>query len=181
MIPAPRNNPDFNSHEWQDWFFQLWKNLGGSSGGSMDLISRPPTLIENYFSTNGWTPAVLDMTKVGAKQQNSGSLLANTPKDILTLTGPGVLSFLAFQVNPATAGYTIKTTLKLTIDGVVVFNSFNSIAAPWAANQGANLVGSAITYPVFDSIAFNTSCVVTLTEDAAGINDFSCYYVWRTV
>ena len=82
MIPAPRNNPDFNSHEWQDWFFQLWKNLGGSSGGSMDLISRPPTLIENYFSTNGWTPAVLDMTKVGAKQQKSGSLVDNTPKDM---------------------------------------------------------------------------------------------------
>ena len=27
MIPSPRNNPDFNSHEWQDWFFRAWQQM----------------------------------------------------------------------------------------------------------------------------------------------------------
>jgi len=31
LSPIP-NQPVNNSHEWREWFFRLWENLGGTEG-----------------------------------------------------------------------------------------------------------------------------------------------------
>ena len=113
MIPAPRNNPDFNSHEWQDWFFQVWKAIGGSGGGS-EMFST--TLINNQYSKANYTCGNTYYSTMGHLSSLSGSITSGVEENVLSVTGKGAYHYLAIR---KTSGLTCTATVRLNIDGVL--------------------------------------------------------------
>lgn len=94
-----------------------------------------------------------------------GACTANTFKNILSITGKGRLNALKFNAADATAR---TNTIKITIDGVVVFN--NGQATTGTQHYAA--IGSAHSGTtgnlIFQPVDFNTSLLVeyksSLTE-----------------
>ena len=168
MIPAPRNNPDFNSHEWQDWFFQLWKNIGGgSSGGSSGMGST--TLVVNKFATVGWSPAGPYQAPYDiAKRTLSGSYTSGVEKNVLSISGKGIVSFLGIT---CTNGVNKTLNVRLNIDGVDAFN-FTSAAGTLAPGTGLWLAGSSSAATAYSDapLYFKTSLDVFITANATENN-----------
>ena len=176
MIPAPRNNPDFNSHEWQDWFFQVWKAIGGSGGGS-EMFST--TLINNQYSKANYTCGNTYYSTMGQLSSLSGSITSGVEKNVLSVTGKGAYHYLAIR---KTSGLTCTATVRLNIDGVDVFN-FTSAANSWnvGLDPYINLAGIAptsATMPVIIvPIYFNSSLDLYLTSNATEANSYTIYYI----
>lgn len=178
MIPAPRNNPDFNSHEWQDWFFQVWKTVGGGSSGGNVMPST--TKIENKWSVAGFIPDSIYYQTGGQKSTLCGSLVSGVEKNIFSISGKGTVQYLAIHM---TAGATRTLTIRLNIDGVDVF-LFTSGAGAWVSGSGnyINLVGlsaqtstsNIVVFPIY----FNTSLdlyVTSTVTDTDAITTYSIY------
>src|SRR5574340_415716 len=90
----------------------------------------PPKSIVNRFSGGGVSIASIN-AYFAEKEILSGALTANTLKTLLSISGAGALKMLTVYTKDATAR-TLR--LKITIDGVVVFDATsNSITA---ANSG---------------------------------------------
>lgn len=179
MIPAPRNNPDFNSHEWQDWFFQVWKAIGGSGGGSVaDILSRPPTAIINKYSSGG-TGEFIQVSNLGGKQVNTAAMSANVLTQLINLTGPGVVSQLAVWNNSGT-GTNDRT--QVIIDGTIVYDSVVSNAG---SIYGVYVIGKCSSDTtgggaVYNDICFNTSFVLNVSSNTSGAV-VNAAYVARTI
>lgn len=179
MIPAPRNNPDFNSHEWQDWFFQVWKAIGGSGGGSVaDILSRPPTAIINKYSSGG-TGEVINVSNLGGKQVNTAAMSANTLTQLINLTGPGVVSQLAVYNN---SGTSTNDRTQVIIDGTIVYDS---VVSNTGSSYGVYVIGKCSNNTtgggaVYNDICFNTSFVLNVSSNTAGAT-VAANYVARTI
>ena len=179
MIPAPRNNPDFNSHEWQDWFFQVWKAIGGSGGGSVaDILSRPPTAIINKYSSGG-TGEFIQVITLGGKQVNTAAMSANVLTQLINLTGPGVVSQLVVYNN---SGTSTNDRTQVIIDGTIVYDSVVSNAG---SGYGVYVIGKCSKDTtgggaVYNDICFNTSFVLNVSSNTAGAT-VAAAYVARTI
>ena len=178
MVPAPRNNPDFNSHEWQDWFFQVWKNLGSGSTGGNAMPST--TKIENQRSVSGFTPASIYYNSAGQKNTLCGSLVSGVEKNIFSISGKGIVQYLAIHM---ITGATRTLTIRLNIDGVDVF-LFTSGAGAWVngSDNYINLVGvsaqtstgNIIVFPIY----FNTSLNVYVTSTVTDTNAITTHSIY---
>ena len=179
MIPAPRNNPDFNSHEWQDWFFQVWKAIGGSGGGSVaDILSRPPTAIINKYSSGG-TGEQINVSTLGGKVVYTGALSANVLTPIINLTGPGVVSQLVVYNGSNTS---TNNRTQVIIDGTIVYDS---VVANTSFSYGVYVIGKCSNDTtgggaVYNDICFNTSFVLKVSSNMSG-TDVTAAYVARTI
>lgn len=94
-----------------------------------------------------------------------GACTANTLKTILSVSGKGRLNALRFNAADATAR---TNTIKITVDGVVVFNNGQATTTTnFYAAVGACIFG-AISSIAFQPVDFNTSLLIeyktTITE-----------------
>ena len=183
MIPAPRNNPDFNSHEWQDWFFQVWKAIGGSGGGSVaDILSRPPTAIINKYSSGG-TGEQINVSTLGGKVVNTGTLSANVLTQLINLTGPGVVSQLVVYNS---SGTVVNNRTQVIIDGTIVYDSVVTNSGYGSGSgYGVYVIGKCSNDTtgggaVYNDICFNTSFVLKVSSNMSG-TDVTAAYVARTI
>lgn len=114
-----------------------------------------------------------------AKQYLSGALTANTYKQILNVTGPGVISFLGLTSEDDNAGLGRNLSMQVVIDGVLVINA----AAAMGAGYGYGLVGIGSAYSnqvVFQPVPFKKSLVVSIQSDYTETNKSKLMAIYRT-
>jgi len=124
---------------------------------------RTPRSIVSYFSSGGthYTANATNQSAVGAKAVTSGALSAGVLTTVLNLSGPGVLYIAAAESNDATSR---THRLKLTLDGVVVFDATTD--AVTAAALGQCAVGNAVLAATYlcqiqdQPVTFQTSCLL---------------------
>lgn len=126
-------------------------NLGGAT-----TVTSLPCGFSSGSSSLSLSPAIDTLV---------GACTANTFKTILSISGKGRLNALKFNAADATAR---TNTIKITIDGVVVFNSGQATAAAnHYAAVGACIFGT-ISSVTFQPVEFNTSLLIeyktTITE-----------------
>ena len=90
MLPSPRNNPDFNSHEWQDWFFQMWQQAQ-----TFTQVNTPAAGF-TYTCPNGYRIVQVMLTPAGVlatgtlvfptTPQNGDSVLVVSTQNVTALT-----------------------------------------------------------------------------------------------
>ena len=96
----------------------------------------------------------------------SGACTANTLKTILSLSGSGVLSFLAVE----SANTTSRThRIKVTLDGIVIFDATTAAVTSVALINAvigslSNVVASTSSSVEFEPLAFNTSLLVEYAD-----------------
>ena len=143
-------------------------SLDFSGGGS-----RPPKVIINAYSTNGFTP--LAVSAAGAKAILSGAVTAGTLKTILSLTGQGAIDFLSFSAFDITSR-TVRC--KVTIDGVIVFDSTGS--ALTSANGGV-VFGSIVNgYASLNTVNYNSSVLVEIASSLSENDKVGIYVIYKT-
>ena len=103
---------------------------------------------------NGYAP--------GIKTVLSGALTANTLATILSLSGTGVVSFVAAESVDATSR---THRIKITLDGVVVFDATSAAVATVQAvcpviGAITNATGTATSVVTFEPLAFNASLLI---------------------
>jgi hypothetical protein len=106
-----------------------------------------------------------------AKTTLSGAMTAATLKTALSLTGQGTVSYIALRANDATSR-TVR--LKITIDGVVVFDPGVSAANITAGRgitaigattaDGASLQTGIVLQPIYYNNSFLVEIASSLTE-----------------
>lgn len=142
----------------------------------------PPTSLVNGFSTTGFTitlatPIPANVKNIGLKHSLSGSLTADTLATALSVTGVGTLNFLGVSTFDATSR-TMRA--KLTIDGVVVFDSTstantagnNLIPVIGHCNNGANGVVGTL---VLEEVHFRTSFLFEIASSVTETGMFNIY------
>ena len=142
--------------------------------GTLDGTSafrRALSAIANALK-DGWTPV-----KVVA----SGSTTAGVLKTILSLSGAGVVSFLAVEHGDTTSR---THRLKVTLDGVVIFDATSAATTSVSHVQCAigsitQVAASSSSVVTFEPLAFNTSLLVeyasSLTESNGGYIGYHYY------
>lgn len=132
---------------------------------------RPPISIVNKFSAGGASAG--NMTGfLNEKEILSGALTAFTLKNLLSISGAGAIKILNIYTRDATAR-TLR--LKLSIDGVVVFDATsNSIAVSYSgmAIVGNSYYGSDHLHfpelmPFYSSLAVEIASSLTETDKVA--------------
>jgi hypothetical protein len=134
----------------------------------------PRTLV-NAFSSNGWLFSAMVNTANPVQNVQSvpvGSVTANTLKQVLSITGPGVLEQLHYLNNNVNSR-TIR--LRLVLDGVVVLDGTSALIgsaglAMLVAGGFNNIQNPPGVQP--DEIPFKVSCVLwyasSVTEATPG-------------
>jgi len=135
---------------------------------------RPPTSIINRHSGGGASNGV---TQGNSLQILSGALTAATYKQVLTVTGGGIISILS----AATMDTTSRTIgLKVVIDGVTVFdattNSLTLTAMGIVAVGGMDLT---IVNP--EEVPFNVSLAVWIKSSLSETDKIGTYITYRTI
>lgn len=106
----------------------------------------------------------------GCKAYASSSVAANALQDMLSITGRGVLNFVAAHTNDTTSR-TVR--LKITVDGTSVFDATSSaITTSGNGVVGIGCVVGAATTPcvvVFQPVRFYASCLVQIASSV--LND----------
>jgi len=135
-----------------------------------DFVFRgsPPIQIINAFSI-GSTPSVFIIDSSG-KKFLSGALTANTYKSVLSVTGSGCITFAGVNREDTTSRL---VGIKLTIDGVIVFQSVSSAFGSdsygiYAVGAGGYFNGS-VDYakpasPVYFNSSFSVEVSSSITE-----------------
>lgn len=144
-------------------------NLSQFIGGS-----RPPKTIVNSSSSG----TLLASIGVNAKSIASGATTADVLKTMLSISGAGVVKFLCLKKVDATPR-TLR--LKVTIDGVTVFDATS--ASDTNDNYGLLAVGSNIdsAWPQLESVAFNSSLLVEAASSVASETDkLTLYTIYET-
>lgn len=144
-------------------------NLSQFIGGS-----RPPKTIVNSSSSG----TLLASIGVNAKSIASGATTADVLKTMLSISGAGAVKFLCLKKVDATPR-TLR--LKVTIDGVTVFDATS--ASDTNANYGLLAVGSNIdsAWPQLESVAFNSSLLVEAASSVASETDkLTLYTIYET-
>lgn len=119
--------------------------------------ARVPKVIVNKCSTNG--TSIANAINPNAKVILSGALTATTLVAALSLTGPGSCKFLSVLAIDTTSR---TMRLKLTIDGVVVFDSTS--AAITIASSGLVAIGGMSSVPYIEDVRFNSSFLAEIAS-----------------
>ena len=143
-------------------------NLSQFIGGS-----RPPKSLVNHTSAGG----VVQSVPTATKSILSGALTAATLKTLLTITGAGAIKFLGVATVDATSR-TVR--LKVTIDGVVVYDATSS--AITSSSLGLIAIGSIIDayIPQLDNVAFNSTLLVEVASSLSETDKLSLRTVYET-
>lgn len=109
----------------------------------------------------------------------SGALTANTYKTLLSVTGAGVLNFMAMNAVDATSR---TMTLRLTLDGGEVITRSVTTAVQY---EGAIIAGSSPFSTTasgmgFDAIPFSTSMLVEVKSSVTETDKVAISYNYRT-
>lgn len=125
---------------------------------------RAPAAIVNRFSDGGVTPGD-DVLPYFGKSILSGTLTADTLKEILSVTGAGRIKLLAIS-NPTALAHDIG--LKVMIDGVTCFDAVNSVSN--IIYRGFSVIGFTrnASYGALDNIYFNSSLSVSVSSSVNG-------------
>lgn len=113
---------------------------------------------------------------------HSTGAVGTTWTDVVNITGSGVIDFAAVQL--AASGSAATLYADIILDGVTQM-SFSGVSASNAAGVGPVLIGTvggSVTYgftPVFESIAFKTSCQVRVKSSSATYTAQGCARVRR--
>jgi hypothetical protein len=121
--------------------------------------------VHNYFSGGGVSIAgVVNYGQKAGKNYATTSQTANTLRDILNVTGRGVLNFVAVHSTDAT-GKTLR--LKITIDGAVVFDATS--ATVYGNGYGVIAIGTLAdgASVALQPLRFVASCRVEMASSVA--------------
>ena len=156
-----------------------------SSGGGT-VTPRSTTKIVNGFSTSGFTPPpVLNVSNQGTMLvvTNTGAVAPDVLVPMFSISGQGYVDalFTYFVTAPTNGSATLRT--KLTIDGVVVFDSTSTTLSN--AGRGPAVVGTytgtgASTSLVPLPVRFNTSVLLEITSSTAvSVGNLGAAYQYR--
>ena len=144
--------------------------------------SRPPAALVNAFSSG--SPAGIEMARLG-REYLSGALTANVlanPTGLSTVTGSGVLKYVALYTKNTTSR-TLR--LRLTIDGVVVFDSTSAAIA--ATNTGIVAVGALAVLSLggsniacLEAIPFNSSFQIQVASSLTETDNIAVALAYHT-
>lgn len=156
--------------------------MSGVSSTIPAPLLRTPRSIVNAYSSG--SPAGVYMVPGSAKETLSGALTANTLATMLTVNGPGVLTFAGVRVNDATAR-TVR--LQITMDGTVVFDSTSASIS--TSGQGIIAVGfnidttsgTATASTGTQALPFSTSLVIKIASSISETDKISALYSYYTV
>jgi hypothetical protein len=152
-------------------------------------LNTTPTAIKNTWSSSGWsfpvaatTPSASQFPLSGVATSLSGALTANTLATVLNITGAGVLNMLGISTVDSTSR---KLRMKLTLDGIVVFDSTSGALA--GANLGFYCVGGWDITNVgtvgssfnLDQIPFATSCLFEIASSLTETAKFNIFMKYR--
>ena len=125
----------------------------------------------------GFSTAALELGNV--RRTLSGALTANTYKDLVSVSGAGVLKFLVSETQDATAR---TMHIKVTLDGVQVVE--RSLAAA-VSGTGTLAVGSFASNtpvgPIFDALPFKTSMVIAMKSTLGETDKVAAIYNYHTM
>jgi len=153
---------------------------------------KPVASIVNAFSAGGGTTLAqmgdINATSyVGANLAYalSGALTANTLKTMLNITsGAGVVRFLGLRSEDAGVSHSLR--IKVTIDGVVVFDA-TTAASNYAVGAGVPVVGSLrwnATYSIsdlaFGQLEYDTSFKVEIASSNSETDKLALLYNYET-
>ena len=145
--------------------------------------AKPPVLIVNGTSTNGSPPDFVGpsnpLQMYGVKKTVSGALTADTLKTVLLLTGSGYVGFMACTGADTTSR---MHRLKMTVDGVVVFDG--KTAAATSPQNGISLIGSASNIgtnygAVAEPVHFKGSLLIEYASSLTETDKTNFYYAYR--
>lgn len=148
------------------------------------LLATPRTIVngQSSGSPSGFEIAAGPTSAGAYKSTLSGALTAGTLATMLTVSGGGVLSYLAVSAVDATAR---TMRLQLTLDGVIAFDS--TTASISTANFGIMAVGSVQVYSATvpnglytAEIPFN-SMVVKIASSLTETDKVYWHIAYRTV
>ena len=135
----------------------------------MQFIGRPPKSIVNYCSGGGVQLQISGPPNI--KAYSSGALTADTYKELISVTGGGVVQCAMCRTMDTTSR---TVGLKIVIDGVTVFDAVSS--AITASNKGLIAIGGGgpeSTYsvplhaepqPFFSSLSISIKSSVSETD-----------------
>ncbi len=136
-----------------------------------------PTVVVNKYSTAGVTPDNISFTSGGViKEVLTGAVTAGVLKTVLNITGSaGRLQFLSL-VTASPVSRTLR--IKLTLDGVVVFDSTSAATA--TSPYGIVAVGSAgaNSAVLFQQLPFYTSLLVEIASSLTETDGTRVGYVY---
>lgn len=133
-------------------------NLSSFLGGG-----RTPSSIVNEYSSGG--ASALNGALTAGRTILSGALTANTLATALSITGSGIISFMAVATMDA-ASKTVRA--RLTLDGVVVFDATSNTIVN--TSNGIIVIGASIYTAATPSgvalraIPFNASCLLQIAS-----------------
>jgi hypothetical protein len=143
---------------------RISKLLGGN---------RPPTAIINGTSSGGIIQGSINPNGA-AKSILSGAMTANVMVEAISVTGQGIINIAAVAQQADATARTHR--LKITIDGVVVFDATSSPAS--GSQQGICAIGHATGGSlVFDQVYFNSGFRI---EFASSISETAKQTVYVT-
>lgn len=143
------------------------------------VLSRSPVSLVRNQAVSGWTKASVSgaATNCGATSMLSGALTANTLATLLSLTGVGVVNFLAFA--DADGGVTTRTMrAQVVIDGVTVWDYTSASLVNPSSGEGVLIIGNSYTE---EQIPFNSSFVVKVASSLTETDQQTLYYKYRLV
>jgi len=129
-------------------------------GRSFPTARAVPKQIVNYYSDGGVYPH--DQPQQVGKRIISGAVTANVFKNVLTISGAGMLKYAATVSLDSTSR---QLGLKITLDDIVVFNAV--CYASTSATDGIVGVGAMVTdleYGGLESVYFNRSCIIAVSS-----------------
>lgn len=124
----------------------------------------PKTIVNNY--SGGGKNNLSDPRQ---KEILSGSLTATVLKTLLTISGAGAFNLISAISKDATPR---TVHLKVTLDGVEVFNAISSAFA--AANYGIDAVVAGYT------VSFNTSAVIEVASSLSETDKVALAVIYET-
>ena len=132
---------------------------------------RPPTSIINRNSGGGTSDAFVQGSNIRIL---SGALTAATYKQVLTVTGVGIIATLAAVTIDGTSR---SIGLKVVIDGVTVFDATTNALV--AGNIGLAAVGGMNLSP--EAVPFNVSLAVWVKSSLSETDKVGMYIAYRTM
>lgn len=142
--------------------------------------SRSPTSLVRNQAVAGWTKiGAINSTALncGATSMLSGALTANTLATLLSLTGAGVVNFLAFaDTDGGVATRTMRA--QVVIDGVTVWDYTSASLVSPTSGEGVLIIGGVYAE---EQIPFNSSFVVKVASSLTETDQQTLYYKYRLV
>lgn len=145
---------------------------------SHELLNFPPTSVVNQSTADGYIKT-LYFAISNVKKVLSGALTAATYKEILAVSGRGILDFVAVGTTDATAR---TVGLKITIDGTDIFDA---VSGSLSAN-GLGVVGVGYVlepnngYPGIQPCPFSSSLSIQIKSSLTETDKIAAYYIYRT-